>query len=234
MRVRDRTRRRGLLVLPALVAAAALSALVALGTVGGGGERALADATATHGGHHAAPDRESALRQDMRALWEEHITWTRMVIVDFAAGSPSLDASATRLLRNQADIGDAVARYYGTAAGKRLTTLLRGHILIAVDVLSAARAGDAPGLAAAQARWTRNANQVADVLARANPEFWPRAQMRRMMRGHLKLTTDEAVARLTGDWAADVRAYDRVHVQILGMADMLSDGIIGQFPKRFR
>jgi hypothetical protein len=233
MRLPAGARGRGLLVLPALLVAAGLSALVALGPAGGG-DRALAEATPAHVSHHATPDRELALRQDMRALWEEHIVWTRMVIVDFAAGSPSLNASATRLLRNQADIGDAVAKYYGTAAGKRLTTLLRGHILIAVDVLTAAKAGDAAALAQAQARWTRNANQVADFLASANPEFWPRAEMRRMMRTHLKLTTDEAVARLTGDWAGDVRTFDKVHVQILGMADMLSDGIIGQFPRRFR
>jgi hypothetical protein len=45
----------------------------------------------------------------MRTLWEEHIAWTRQVIVDFSAGLPSLSASEARLLRNQADIGDAIA-----------------------------------------------------------------------------------------------------------------------------
>ena len=101
-------------------------------------------------------------------------------------------------------------------------------------MLTAAKAGDAAGLARAQARWTRNADQVAGFLSSANPTAWPRAEMRRMMRHHLKLTTDEAVARLTGDWSADVRAYGTIQAQILDMADMLSAGIIGQFPQRFR
>lgn len=222
--------RRALVALPALLLAAAMSAVLALGAPGGGGAAA---ADAHSGAHATASARDLGLRQDMRALWEDHVTWTRMVIVDLAAGLPSLPASEARLLRNQADIGGAIAPFYGRAAGNRLTALLREHILIAVDVLTAAKAGDAQGLAAAQARWTGNANRIADFLAGANPA-WPRAEMRRMMRRHLKLTTDEAVARLTGDFRADVRAYDRVHVQILGMADMLSDGIVRQFPERFR
>jgi hypothetical protein len=219
-------------VLPTLLAAAALSALLALGAPGGG--PAIADANATGDGHGAVPARQVALRQDMRTLWEEHIVWTRQVIVDFAAGLPSLGTSEARLLRNQADIGNAIAPFYGKAAGRRLTTLLREHILIAVDVLTAAKAGDPSGLARAQARWTRNADQVADLLSSANPTAWPRAEMRRMMRHHLKLTTDEAVARRTGDRSADVRAYGKIHAQILGMADMLSAGIVSQFPQRFR
>ena len=43
----------------------------------------------------------------------------------------------------------------------------------------------------------------------------------------------EVVARLQKSWPADVRAYDRIHVQILHMADMLSDGLVTQFPNRF-
>jgi len=41
------------------------------------------------------------------------------------------------------------------------------------------------------------------------------------------------VARLTQNWTADVKAYDEIHRQALHMADMLSAGIVGQFPKRF-
>ena len=54
-----------------------------------------------------------------------------------------------------------------------------------------------------------------------------------MMRDHLDLTLAEAVARLAGRYADDVAAYDDIHVQILHMADMLSDGIIAQFPSTF-
>jgi hypothetical protein len=227
------TGRRASFVLPALLVAGAASLGLALGLLAGGAP-ALAGTDHPEHARAAVPARQVAFRQDMRVLWEDHVTWTRMAIVDFAAGSPSLPASQARLLRNQTDIGNAIAPFYGETAGRRLTALLREHILIAVDVLVAAKAGDAQALSAAQARWVRNADGIAGFLSTANPDAWPRAEMRSMMRHHLKLTTDEAVARLTGDWRGDVRAYGRVHIQALHMADMLSAGIIDQFPRRFR
>ena len=177
---------------------------------------------------------ELAFRSDMRGLWEEHIVWTRQVIVSFAAGLPDLDPAVQRLLDNQRDIGDAIKPFYGEAAGQRLTALLRDHILIAADVLAAAKAGDGVALADAQSRWYANGNDLAAFLAHANPRHWPLAELQAMMRDHLDLTTAEAVARLTGAWDADIAAYDEVHRQALRMADMLSVGIVRQFPQRFR
>jgi len=174
-----------------------------------------------------------ALRTGMDKLWEDHITWTRMVIVDFAANLPDLKIAESRLLRNQADIGNAIKPYYGAAAGRKLTALLRTHILEAVPVLVAAKEGDKAGLTKALAAWYANANQIAAFLSRANPHSWPLPMMRTMMKRHLDLTTNEAVARLTGDWTADVRAYDQVHAEILSMSHMLSSGIVRQFPRRF-
>jgi hypothetical protein len=57
--------------------------------------------------------------------------------------------------------------------------------------------------------------------------------MQAMMRDHLDLTIAAAVAPFQGRYADDAAAYDEIHVQILHMADMLSDGIIAQFPGRF-
>jgi len=181
----------------------------------------------------AVPPKAVALRTSMDKLWEDHITWTRMVIVDFAAGLPDLPNAEARLLRNQVDIGNAIKPYYGRATGNKLTSLLRQHILEAVPVLQAAKAGDKAKLTAALNAWYANANQIAAFLSKANPHNWPLPMMRTMMRQHLALTTKEAVARLQGNWAADIAAYDQVHREILQMSAMLSDGIVRQFSARF-
>ena len=184
-------------------------------------------------GNSAAATR-TAFRAAMRQLWEDHITWTRLFIVSAVADLPDLGPTTERLLRNQQDIGNAIKPFYGEAAGTQLTTLLREHILIAADILSAAKLGDGAALDEASARWYENANDIAAFLNAANPRNWPLDEMRAMMRSHLDLTLAEAVARLTGDFASDIALYDQVHVQILHMADMLSAGIINQFPNRLR
>src|SRR5205085_3580349 len=147
------------------------------------------------------------LRYAMRKLWEDHITWTRVFIISAAGNLPDKDAATQRLLQNQVDLGNAIKPYYGEAAGNKLTALLKEHITTAAEVVAAAKANDQAKLADANKRWFANADQIADFLSTANPKNWPQAEMRSMMHEHLNLTTQEAVARLHGDWAADVKDY---------------------------
>jgi hypothetical protein len=170
----------------------------------------------------------------MRKLWEDHIVWTREAIVSFAAGTPDLQVTLDRLLRNQEDIGDAVKPFYGKKAGDQLTALLKEHINGAVDLLVAAKSGDQQAFERAKDAWYVNGNEIADFLNSANPKFWKRGVMRAMMRTHLDQTLAEAAHRLGGDFAADIRDYDAIHRHILEMADALSAGIVAQFPHRFR
>ena len=181
-----------------------------------------------------APAKVFALRTDMRKLWEDHITWTRLAIISLLSGSPDTNATVARLLRNQVDIGNAVKPFYGQAAGNQLTAQLRQHILIAADLIAAAKAGDQAKLASEQALWVKNADGIAALLNSINPRHWKLSVMKAEMRMHLKLTTAEVVARLQGNWAADVDAYDKVHRHILHMSDLLANGLVEQFPQRFR
>jgi len=169
----------------------------------------------------------------MRKLWEDHITWTRLYILSAAENSADKDATTQRLLQNQVDIGNAVKPYYGDAAGNQLTALLKDHILGAAGILAAAIAGDNAGVQAASDKWYANANDIAAFLNGANPNNWPLATLQSAMKTHLDQTLQEAVDHLQGNHAADVADYDMVHEHILMMADVLSGGIINQFPNQF-
>lgn len=176
---------------------------------------------------------KASFHDAMRKLWEDHVTWTRLFIVDAAAGLPEKDATTQRLLQNQTDIGNAVAEFYGRDAGNKLTALLRDHILIAADIVTAAKAGDNAKVASSNKRWHDNANEIATFLHGVNPKQWPVATLQSAMDMHLNQTLDEATHELKGDYATSVKDYDHVVQHILGMADVLSDGIIAQFPAKF-
>lgn len=177
---------------------------------------------------------ESNFRAAMRKLWEDHITWTRLYIVSAAADLPNTDPTAQRLLQNQVDIGNAIKPFYGEEAGDHLTALLTDHISIAVELIDAAKDGDAAAFEDARVRWYANADEIAVFLSSANPENWPEAEMKAQMRMHLDLTLEEAAAHLNGDWEADIAAYDQIHEHILELADVLALGIIEQFPHEFK
>jgi hypothetical protein len=187
-----------------------------------------------HAGSAALPTAARvAFHDQMRKLWEDHVTWTRLAIVTFADGSAGFNATATRLLQNQTDIGNAIKPFYGDAAGNTLSGLLHDHITIAVELLQAAKAGNTSAFNDANTRWYANANQIADFLAAANPRFWPQDLMRADMKTHLDQTLAEASHELGGDYADSVTDYEAIHLHILDMADLLSSGIVGRFPQKF-
>jgi hypothetical protein len=186
-----------------------------------------------HANHAVSSPEPSAFHDGMRMLWEDHVTWTRLAIVSLATDLPDTNATVERLLQNQVDIGNAVKPYYGDAAGEQLTALLKDHILVAAEIINAAKTGDIQAVDAAKARWYVNGDDIGAFLSSANPGVWSDAEMKSMMREHLDLTLSSAVNYLTGDYPASVADYDEIHRQILHMADMLSDGIVSQFPERF-
>jgi hypothetical protein len=182
----------------------------------------------------AIPAAAAQLRTDMRKLWEDHVTWTRVYIISVGAGLGDKDVAAQRLLQNQVDIGNAIKPFYGDEAGNKLTALLKEHILGAADLLAAAKANDQAKVATQKARWYKNADDIAVFLSGANPKNWPAATLKSEMKMHLDVTLQEALDRFASKWAEDIKDYDRVHEHILGLADTLTSGIAAQFPGKLK
>jgi hypothetical protein len=171
------------------------------------------------------------LRNGMRKLWTDHTTYTRAYIVSAVGNLQDLPTVTQRLLRNQDDIGNAIKPIYGEEAGKKLAALLRDHILIAADIVKAAKTNDAKGVEAGQKKWHSNADDMATLLSGANPN-WKKPALTDMLYKHLDFVTTQAVSRIKMDWPADIQAYDAGYEHMMMFADMLSDGIIKQNPKK--
>jgi hypothetical protein len=193
--------------------------------------------TTTHGGHGTMPGTrnasENALYQSMQTLWMQHMEWTYAAVAAFAVDSPGFPATADRLLQNQVDIGEAVKPFYGDAAAQQLTALLQDHITGAVAILTAAKAGDTAAMNNAVTVEYANAKAIGDFLADANPTNWARADMEAMMTAHIDQTLAYATDLLHGDYAQGIVDYGTAEAHMVEMGDMLSAGIIAQFPDRF-
>src|SRR5438132_1676445 len=161
------------------------------------------------------------LRREMRKLWSDHVFWMRDYAAAAIADQPDAKAAAARLRKNQEDIGNAVAAYYGTAASDKLTALLKEHIMIAVDLIKAAKGHDQSKFQEIDRKWDGNAEDIGEFLATANPN-WSKVTLTDMMKMHLMTTKNEVTARLNRNWDEDVKAFDAVYDHILKMSDALS------------
>jgi len=171
------------------------------------------------------------LRNYLRMLWEQHDVWTRATISSIVFDLPELEYVVARLLRNPVDFANALRPFYGDRIAAKFQDLLRDHLVIAADLVRAAKAGDNKAAAEAERRWYANADEIAVFLGQINP-FWSQEQWRNMLRHHLALVKDQAVYMLTQNYEAAVAVYDDIELQSLGMADVMAEGIIRQFNYR--
>jgi len=172
------------------------------------------------------------LKMNERKLWIDHVLWTRNFIISDLASLPDKDVVLQRLLKNQDDIGSSIKPYYGEEAGNKLSKLLREHISIAGQVVDAAESNNKADLDKYNKSWYKNADEIAEFLSKANPNL-SNSELKDMLHKHLEFVTNQAVARLNKNWKTDIEAYDKGEDHMIMFADMLSEGIIKQFPKKF-
>lgn len=173
------------------------------------------------------------LKGDLRRLWLDHAIWTRNYVISDLAGLENKDKTLARLLRNQKDIGNAIKPFYGEAAGNQLGELMSEHIVIAGKVADTAKIGNTAELDKANKEWYRNADDIASFLSKANPN-WPMKTVQDLMYVHLQMLTEDVKAMLKKDWDADIMWFDKGADHLTMIADVLTDGIIKQFPQKFK
>lgn len=171
---------------------------------------------------------ELDLMNTMRMLWEQHGVWTRMAITSMVFGLPDEEMVVNRLLQNPVDFANTLKFFYGDEIASKFSDLLKSHLVIASQLVKAAKAGDNKSATEAEKKWYENADEIAVFLSYINP-YWSRESWKAMLHEHLALVKAEAVAMLTKDYAAGIKVYDKIESQALEMADMMAEGIIKQF-----
>ena len=143
----------------------------------------------------------------MIQLWTDHVVYTRLYMISAIEGKPDAAALLQRLMQNQTDIGDMFSKY-GKDHSNKITDLLKEHIKIAGDIVTAAtKSADLTDL---KNKWDVNAQQISAAFNEMDPNRYPYTGTYRMMSDHLRLTTSELVSRLSGNWTSDVASFDVV------------------------
>ena len=172
------------------------------------------------------------LLKQMNLVWEQHIMWTRMLLISIAENLKDLEATQARLLRNPKDIADVFRRFYGNAVANRIQQLLTEHLTIGKDLIVALKNKSQEEAKRLNTKWYQNADEMAEAFSNINP-FYPREEIRNMLYEHLRLTTNEVNNRLQGNYAEDINSYDMVQKEILRMSQFFVNGIVRQFQNLF-
>lgn len=172
------------------------------------------------------------LLKNMNLVWEQHIMWTRMLLISIAEELNDLDPTEARLLKNPKDIAAIFRNYYGNAIANQIEKLLTEHLVIGKNLIVALKNNDQNSARKLNDEWYQNADKIAEAFSSINP-FYPKEQVQHMMYEHLRLTTDEVAARLRKDYVSDIKAYDMVQKEILEMSEFFVNGIVRQFPDLF-
>lgn len=178
--------------------------------------------------HNCFNKEEICLRDRFRLLWEQHVYWTRMTIISMVHDLPDAQATTNRLLRNPTDFARLFCCFYGTEVASEFERLLRDHLVIAAELVKAAKAGNSSAAASAEKRWYQNADEIVSFLNQINP-YWDIECMKPMWYKHLELTKSEAVARLNKKYTKDIAIFNEIEKEALKMADFFSWGIAIQF-----
>lgn len=176
---------------------------------------------------------EEVLGNHMRLLWEQHVYWTRLVILSIAFGLPDEELVTNRLLRNPKDFEAALSPFYGEEIATEFANLFTSHLTIAAELVKAAKANNSTAAADGEKRWYTNADQIAALLGSINP-YWSEQEWKIMLYDHLAMTKSEAVDILAGNYADSITMFDHIEREALVMADMMTQGIVRQFPQYFR
>ncbi|HBC91798.1 MAG TPA: hypothetical protein DCZ10_02550 [Pelotomaculum sp.] len=175
---------------------------------------------------------EDDLKSSMRMVWEQHVAWTRMTIISIAENLQDLEPTTKRLLRNPTDMAALLKPYYGEEKASKFESLMREHLVIAAQLVKAAKEGNSKLAADLEKKWYTNADEIAAYLNSINP-YWSEEMFKEMLHVHLALTKAEAVARLNKNYTTDIATYDKIELQALEMADAFTEGIVKQFPNKF-
>ncbi len=167
---------------------------------------------------------DTTLRDTLRMLWEAHIFWTRLAILSIVFDLPDADVVTNKLLSNPGDFANLLTPYIGKNNATMFDKLLTSHLVIASQLVKAAKAGDSAAAADYVKQWYANADEIARFLSSVNPK-WSESKWKNMLYEHLADTKSEAVNMLQKNYQASINDFASIEPEALEMAEYMYQGL---------
>lgn len=202
----------------------------------------MAPAYAHESAHHAptsaaahaatAPVAAPKLQAALRSLWHGHVVNTREYAFALKAGDSKRTAlAADAVVTNAKQLADAVAGFYGEAAGDRMLTLLAGHWEAVKTMTDAGLVHDKAATAKAMSALLGNASEIAVFLSGANPNL-PVDAVRGLLVAHGAHHAAQIGQVMSGDLKGEQTTWTAMQAHMDGISDALAAAIAKQFPKK--
>lgn len=172
------------------------------------------------------------LKNEMLRLWIDNAIWTRQSILCLTDKLPGTQESLYRLLINQENMGRIFTKYYGKTAGDEFCELISSNTSLTIRIIREKSIRSTNELDQIEKRMVYNVKKTAAYLANINPN-WEKAELEKLFLLQLELFEKQVEARISGNYVKDIEIMDKIISESYYLADVLSEGIIKQFPGRF-
>ncbi len=173
------------------------------------------------------------LRLALRDFWIGHIFWVRGVVIGTKYDNKDeAKVAEEQVVANAKALAGSITPYYGKEAADKLFGLLAGHYGAIKDYMNASYSENKETKDSAVDKLKKNADEIATFLSSANPNWSKDVLLSALIAhgGHHMAQIDEINLK---DFSGEAKTWDAMKNHIYVIADVLANGIVKQFPKKF-
>jgi hypothetical protein len=170
------------------------------------------------------------LSNHLRLLWSQSLWWLRSFMVSSLYNLPDLEEVTKRLLSHPEAMAQVFIPFYEQKQVCEWQNLLTHHVKISIDVVTLTK--QQLSISEKVGEWEANATEIAQFLSSLNPH-WSSCDWQRMLHKYLQLLKAQLTYYINHDYIHGVTLFDDLLQHALNIADMMTNGIIKQFPKQF-
>lgn len=178
-------------------------------------------------------DSKIAFKAEMVRLWIDNVYWTRQSILCLTDRLPGAEETIYRLMKNQEDMGAIFTKYYGKKHGDEFCELISSNTSNVVSIIRSTNNRNTLESEKEKKRMLNNITAITNYLSHINP-YWNNDDLNKLISMQAVLMNSQIEYRMSQNYDADIKNVDKTLSEAFALANFLADGIILQFPERFK